>query len=224
MSGIPGWYGKLPFIGDFASRRLPSAFVSTWDDWLQSVVYGGRSLLGEQWLPVYLNSPVWHFSISPGLCGNPAWFGLLMSSVDRANRHFPFTLAYPVAAEALHDIAPGTVVDWLSTLESDIVAMLDVDGSVDSLEQRLLQRASPSMHDETQPSAAENLTAFVDRQAEIAYETVPNLLQAQLRASIQHGSPSSLWWTGPDDAGIALATACRGLPSAEAYCEMLRGE
>jgi type VI secretion system protein ImpM len=34
-TGVPGWFGKLPSLGDFASRRLPDAFVSRWDRWLQ---------------------------------------------------------------------------------------------------------------------------------------------------------------------------------------------
>ena len=31
---LPGWYGKLPALGDFASRRLPPEFVEPWDRWL----------------------------------------------------------------------------------------------------------------------------------------------------------------------------------------------
>ena len=45
---LPGWYGKLPFIGDFANRRLPSAFINAWDDWLQQVIHGSRTALGEE--------------------------------------------------------------------------------------------------------------------------------------------------------------------------------
>ena len=31
----PGWFGKLPGMGDFAHRRLPEPFRSAWDRWLQ---------------------------------------------------------------------------------------------------------------------------------------------------------------------------------------------
>ena len=27
-----GWYGKLPTLGDFASRRLDNDFVDIWDN------------------------------------------------------------------------------------------------------------------------------------------------------------------------------------------------
>ncbi len=218
---IPGWYGKLPFLGDFASRRLPTSFLTRWDDWLQASVYGARSLLGEQWLPTYLNSPVWHFSIAPGICGNNAWFGLLMSSVDRANRHFPFTLAHPVPPEGLHDLALGTVTSWLDSMEPEIVAMLDLDASVEQLEDRLLHFAPPPMQDDTRPRVAENFADFFDVQGTVSASDVPSLLSAQVTAASQNGIISSLWWTGEDDAGQASITACRSLPSAEAYCEML---
>ena len=33
-TGVPGWFGKLPGLGDFASRRLPDTFVAAWDRWL----------------------------------------------------------------------------------------------------------------------------------------------------------------------------------------------
>ena len=30
----PGWHGKLPTLGDFASRRLEAPFIEAWDGWL----------------------------------------------------------------------------------------------------------------------------------------------------------------------------------------------
>jgi type VI secretion system protein ImpM len=224
-AALPGWYGKLPFLGDFAGRRLPSAFVRAWDDWLQSVIYGGRSLLGEEWLQRYLNAPVWHFCLSPGVCGNTAWFGLLMSSVDRANRHFPFTLAHGVAREALHDAALGAIVDWLDALEGEAVAMLDLDGSVQTLEERLAAFAPPLNLDDTRPRVAENLAVFFDRPLQVPLSEVPALLAAVAQESTRAGGgrPISLWWSGAGDGRNALVCACDGLPSSDRYAVMLGG-
>lgn len=218
---LPGWYGKLPFLGDFASRRLPTSFVRTWDDWLQSVIYGGRSILGEQWLPSYLNAPVWHFCLAPGVCGNNAWFGLLMSSVDRANRHFPFTIAHPVPREALHDLALGAIAAWLDALENEAVGMLDLEGSVQAVEQRLAAFAQPAGLDDTRPRVAENLGSYFERPYAVSASEVPSLLAAVASEAARGGTPMSLWWTGADQNGNALAWVCRGLPSAEGYCAML---
>ena len=30
---VPGWYGKLPALGDFASRRLEPGWIAGWDGW-----------------------------------------------------------------------------------------------------------------------------------------------------------------------------------------------
>lgn len=226
VQALPGWYGKLPFLGDFAGRRLPPSFVRTWDDWLQSVIYGGRSLLGEEWLQRYLNSPIWHFCLAPGVCGNNAWFGLLMSSVDRANRHFPFTLAHGVAREALHDLSLASITDWLNALESEAVAMLDLEGSVQMLEDRLASFAPPAGLDDTRPRAAENLGSYFDGPLHVPASEVPSLLAALASESTRgSGAPISLWWTNADDHGQgALVCACHGLPTAERYSAMLGGD
>lgn len=228
MSGdapaLPGWYGKLPFLGDFAGRRLPSSFVRTWDDWLQSVIYGGRALVGEEsWLERYLNAPIWHFCLAPGVCGNSAWFGLLMSSVDRANRHFPFTLAHGVPREGLHDVALGAIADWLAALEAEAVAMLDLDGSVPALEDRLASFAAPASLDDTRPRVAENLGAYFEQPRLVETSEIPTLLAAVAEHASREGSaPISLWWSSAED-GKSIVRGCRGLPSAEEYGEMLGG-
>ena len=54
-AALPGWYGKMPNLGDFASRRLPSRFIVPWDDWLQRSLTGSRALMGESWLATSYN-------------------------------------------------------------------------------------------------------------------------------------------------------------------------
>lgn len=225
---LPGWYGKLPFLGDFAGRRLPSSFVGTWDDWLQSVIYGSRALLGEEtWLQRYLSSPVWHYCLAPGICGNNAWFGLIMSSVDRANRHFPFTIAHGVEREALHDLSLVSIVGWLGSLEAQAVAMLDLEGSVQAVENRLAGFAPPAALDDTRPRVAEDLARYFDGALHVAAADVPSLLAAVVeQATRGDGSDAaiSLWWSSADDQGQGvIVRACQGLPSAEVYTEMLGG-
>ncbi len=106
---IPGWYGKLPHLGDFASRRLPGEFIRTWDVWLQEVLQATRASLGEAWLDCYLTMPIWRFVLLPGLVGPSGWAGVLMPSVDRVGRQFPLTLA--VALPSAKPIKDGMVVN-----------------------------------------------------------------------------------------------------------------
>ena len=49
--------------------------------------------MGEDWLPAFLEAPVWRFILSAGLCGERAALGLMLPSVDRAGRYFPLTFA-----------------------------------------------------------------------------------------------------------------------------------
>ena len=67
-----GFYGKIPARGDFVRAGLPRDFTDPWDAWLQSVHRGSRALMGEAWLPAFLEAPVWRFALPPGMCGAQA--------------------------------------------------------------------------------------------------------------------------------------------------------
>ena len=87
-----GFYGKLPARGDFVRAGLPRDFTDPWDDWLQSVIAGSRALMGDAWLPAFLEAPVWRFRPAAGMCGARAALGLMLPSVDKAGRYFPLDL------------------------------------------------------------------------------------------------------------------------------------
>jgi type VI secretion system protein ImpM len=92
-SDAAGFFGKIPSHGDFVARRLPAGFTGPWDAWLQAGMADSRARLGDAWLPTYLNSPIWRFALAAGVCGPQAWSGVMMPSVDRVGRYFPFTIA-----------------------------------------------------------------------------------------------------------------------------------
>ena len=103
VEALPGWFGKLPGIGDFAHRRLPEAFRETWDLWLQTNLLRLREQ-HEDWVARYLEGPVWFFVLGEQVAGARAWIGVLMPSVDGVGRYFPFTLAAELVlpADASH--------------------------------------------------------------------------------------------------------------------------
>ncbi|RZI70695.1 MAG: type VI secretion system-associated protein TagF [Variovorax sp.] len=96
VGALPGWFGKLPGIGDFAHRRLPEAFRETWDTWLQTNLLTLRER-HEDWVARYLEGPLWFFVLGEQVAGANAWIGVLMPSVDGVGRYFPFTLAAELA-------------------------------------------------------------------------------------------------------------------------------
>lgn len=135
-SAAAGWYGKVPFLGDFASRRLPEAFIKPWDNWLQLSLAASRAGTGEGWLDLYLTFPVWRFVMPAGLVGDSCWIGIFLPSVDRVGRCFPLTICEPVACTALEQAGLIGIDTHLAALEETGIEALDAT-SVDFLEERL---------------------------------------------------------------------------------------
>lgn len=130
---LPGWFGKLPGMGDFAHRRLPEAFRERWDGWLHDGLMRLRER-HDDWTARYLEAPLWCFVLGRGVAGDRLWLGVLMPSVDGVGRYFPFTVAIEF------DDQPPPLWSWwqrasqaaLDGLEQDLDAL-----RFDTLLQRL---------------------------------------------------------------------------------------
>jgi type VI secretion system protein ImpM len=134
----PGFYGKVPVLGDFLSRRMPPGFVQTWDEWLQRIVENSRAAIGESWLDAWLEAPIWHFALGKGVAGPAPCFGVLIPSVDRVGRYFPFTI--------LGLGKPGGMAldDWGRRVEALALAALDDGFDPARLEADLAALGSPA--------------------------------------------------------------------------------
>ncbi|UII69348.1 type VI secretion system-associated protein TagF [Pseudomonas sp. HN11] len=129
-----GFFGKVPSLGDFVSRRLPLAFLNPWDAWLQVGLQCSRERWGEQWLEVYLCSPIWHFALAAGVCGEEGWAGVMIPSVDRVGRYFPLTVAAARGEVLLLDAAWHSEVERLALSALGEALSLEVfDDSVQAL-------------------------------------------------------------------------------------------
>jgi len=212
---IPGWYGKLPSLGDFASRRLPVEFVTRWDAWLQDVVPAARATLGDGWLDTYLTMPIWRFTLLPGLVGSSGWAGVLMPSVDRVGRHFPLTVAMemPTHAAAAHAVFEGA--EWFAGLEDAALAALDPTRTVDDLDGALVQSvlAVPATG-EAGPVGPVRVLPSVEAFAPLAKGEA-------LRAWSESAGWMTLWWTRGRVDAVPLMLGCTGLPTAEEFVRLL---
>ena len=143
----PGWYGKLPALGDFASRRLPPLFVEPWDAWLAAGLAAWREA-DETWLDAFLAAPTWHFALGAGVpfAQSPGYVGVLMPSVDRVGRYFPLTVARPRGS--FESEAPSV---WLRELEALAVAALHEDWNADRFDAELGGLAPPDEDGATGP-------------------------------------------------------------------------
>ncbi len=157
---IPGWYGKLPTLGDFASRRLSGEFIEPWDLWLGEGLAAQRETLGEAWLDAYLHSPTWRFVLMPGtfagLEPQQALAGVLMPSVDRVGRYFPLTLVAGLAQLPQSAAALESLLGWLHRLEDLALDALQDDWSIEELDTALaeLPPISALAADPTPPASA----------------------------------------------------------------------
>jgi type VI secretion system protein ImpM len=129
---VAGFYGKLPARGDFVRAALPRDFTDPWDNWLAGVMAASRASMGDDWLPAFLESPVWRFALPPGLCGERAALGLMLPSVDRAGRYFPLTFAALFANRPPEADSPDAEA-WLDRCEAAGRAALEEDAEPDRL-------------------------------------------------------------------------------------------
>ena len=131
-AALPGWFGKLPGMGDFAHRRLPEAFRAVWDQWLQR----GMSRLRDRadWTERYLEAPIWCFALGRQVAGEQAWIGVLMPSVDGVGRYFPFAIAVELSANSpgtLRGEALAAALEWWA--HATQAALEGLDGDLDAL-------------------------------------------------------------------------------------------
>lgn len=217
---LPGWYGKLPALGDFASRRLPPAFISFWDAWLQRGMASSRIHLQERWLERYLNGPLWNFALLPGVCGESAWAGAMMPSVDKVGRHFPLTIA--VELEPLPEIMETLLAaqDWFAGIEQLALACLDVGFDPAQLEQRLHASAFPVPRECREQEGARRMDRWWNGQPGSALalelpsrESLGTLFRdAGLNQAGRAGYGRSIWWSVAAPGGAVRLQAYPGMP------------
>jgi len=138
-----GFFGKVPSLGDFVSRRLAPEFLGPWDAWLQAGLQCSHERLGEQWLEVYLCSPIWHFALTAGVCGELGWAGVMIPSVDRVGRYFPLTVAAAVGVISPLDTA------WYGEVERLALSALSEAFSLEAFDELLMALPLPTQINES---------------------------------------------------------------------------
>ena len=211
-AAIPGWFGKLPSLGDFATRRLSPEFVKAWDAWLQDVLPATRAALGEGWLDRYLTMPIWRFVFLPGLVTERGWAGVLMPSVDRVGRHFPLTVAVELSSHAAAARAVFEGAEWFAGLEDAALVVLDPTRGVDDLDGELAQRpvAAPPTGERDGPVGPLRALPSVEAFGPLAEGEA-------LRAWSESTGWRALWWTRGRVDGDSLMLGCAGFPTAEEF-------
>lgn len=212
-----GWFGKLPSIGDFASRRLPPAIIDTWDEWLSEGLQGWREADPDGWLDDYLAGPSWRFVLMPGALlpcvAQAPVAGVLMPSVDRVGRYFPFTLLLPLRQLPIDASEAESLLGHLVSMNDLALDAMEQDWTIEQLEaqlerlaQQLPQGFSTSRHPRVAPELGEIL----------AGPDLSRWLAAASASSFaQKWYGHSLWWC--DRTGGHRLRVELGLPRGPAF-------
>jgi type VI secretion system protein ImpM len=223
----PGWYGKLPTLGDFASRRLDDTFMEAWDAWL---ALGLTQLQGDgasDWPKGYLESPSWRFILMPGAlkgaAGKTAWAGVLMPSVDRVGRYFPFTIAQPLADLPLDPPAFRRLSDWCDKVDEIAVNALFNDWSLQQLEDEILATPLILRDADVAPLAATSASNGPEGTRTFQPLNFNDLMLEHALCSLTRLNDMSLWLANAHE-GTSAVIATRGLPSASEFGALLGGK
>lgn len=240
MTTVAGWYGKLPTLGDFASRRLSQTFIEPWDAWLAAGLAHWQRRAPDTWLADYLAGPSLRFVLMPGvLAGSPEVqeggpanapvAGVLMPSVDRVGRYFPFTLAAPLSRRPAHGSETNALLAWLQNLDDLALDALQDDWSIERLESELARTdaAPPSWDAGSAPAAAAAIPGPEPANVGLKEFLLPSALSDWLDAGVQTMLDARLagqaWWLcgGPDGPACCLRVT-QGLPRDDDFVALMR--
>ena len=219
-----GYYGKLPSRGDFLSWRLPRAFVEVWDSWLQEAIACSRNQLGEEWLSCYLTSPVWRVLMSAGALSNEGFAGVLIPSVDRVGRYYPFLVACQLRDNCDALALMGQDQAWFVRAERLALDALDEAIDIDELDEGISALGMPEP-----PSAVTGVPSrprstlswrLSIRSVDQVADALPDLT-ADLFPRVF--PVFTLWWTDGSERVEPSFLICPGLPQPASFAALLTG-
>ena len=218
----PGWYGKLPMLGDFAHRRLPLSFVNACDSWLSQGIAASRESLGPSWLDNYLTAPLWCFVWSPNVVDEHWWFGVLMPSVDAVGRYFPLMVAFSAehAPTELGELAQWA--QWYDSTGACALQTLEDQTTLEKFESALAAAGTPLKTTPPDPAPTQALTKELQlHPAQGAWpQDAATVLLRSLTARLQG---HSTWWVQGGSEVPQPVTVLRGLPAADRFAALFQG-
>lgn len=222
-----GFFGKMPARGDFLSGGLPREFTDPWDDWIQGALGQSQEQLGDQWLDVYLTSPLWCFALGPAQCGERPWAGVLMPSVDAVGRYFPLTIAAPIGPDINVLSLPEGDAAWFAAVEALARSTLDDTFELEGFEQQVAALGAPAGAPAPASDGAAGATAPPGNAWRFGMPQASQLrldCRALLHDVLGRLMYSySLWWTSGSARISPSYLFCQGLPPVQGYAAMLGG-
>ncbi|MCK5817738.1 MAG: type VI secretion system-associated protein TagF [Psychromonas sp.] len=213
-----GYYGKIPSKGDFIYNDFNLDFIYHWNEWMESIITVSKEQLEGNWLDCYLTSPIWHFSLSEGVCCENAIFGSIIPSIDKKSRYFPFSIVKSHHATAVQAWSKNS---WDLEFEKIILEVLEDDFDLlkwDNKLQFLPKWFDPivSYYNEVKENNTHNTMLIMGLET----DNIETLLDQQYKLRFQS---YSLWWTRGSDLVAPSLIITEGLPPVNLFSSMLDG-
>ena len=203
---LPGFFGKVPTIGDFIARRIPKDFAPLWEDWLQTLLVASRQRFGAEWQAAWLEMPVWHFVLGAGVVARHRAYGVLIPSVDRVGRDFPLTIL------GVGQDHGSPLSHWALAVEALALAALDDGFSASGLDADLAALGAPQDPPLFEGAARTGLTSLqvsADWPEDVE-QAIPTLARGE-----------TLWWCRGSARVPPSLLRCIGMPSPEQSARFL---
>ena len=219
-----GLFGKLPAHGDFIQRNLPAGFINVWDEWLQHFVAGTKEQLADNWLDVYLTSPLWRFVLSEGVVDENSWAGIMIPSVDRVGRYYPFSIVKKLS----QTVNPFEFIQqqssWYKEIEDLALSALDGEVLLDDLVEALAVMEVTHVSDYSRSGfnvESDGIQFDMEFEEQSSSSVYPLLLDATMTKMFQS---YSVWHTTGSNYVKPCLFTSQGMPSVQKMPSMLNGD
>lgn len=220
----PGLYGKLPAYGDFVVRNLASSFVNDWDLWMQQFMSGTRERIGADWLDIYLTSPLWRFVLSPGVIDENVWAGVVMPSVDKVGRYFPFSIVLKLPADVNPLEFLSSRSEWFVDMEELSLSALQGEITLEDLSQRL-DNSKLVLHSSYRrvlhKRGVRDLYAQIELEEQLPFSVYPQFLDHCLSETF---NSYSVWSTDGSERVAPCVFTTQHLPTMDKMSAMIDGQ
>ncbi len=226
MSNL-GFFGKIPLTGDFIHRRMSSVFMNRWDEWLKVNILHSQKKLGERWLPIYSQSPMWRFCIAPGVIDDKAYLGVMIPSVDSVGRYFPLTVAQAVDVKAIPFMLSDTANQWFHSIEDLLLDLLEgyepnlqvFDAKIAALQPKWIDSLASIPAGQTSLNKTFNLHLEVSSASSINH----SLSSLMLNNLLESKKGFTFWWNEGSEAYQPNMLLSDKLPAMDQFCALLDG-
>lgn len=227
---MTGFLGKLPTVGDFITRSLPTAIADTWMDLTDDAFALGAREGGPDWYEDCQDAPPLCFALAPGALGETGWIGQLRPSLDSFGRSYPFTVLRPLPRPVPVLAAPTLLSRWFTKTDITVLSAMEGSLTVDRLG-TVLGGIGTTPSDEAAAAPliplqfpAESVQGWVgpvgagDGAGKLAWY---EMLLTEILT--ENGAPT-LWWQLPAGDAVERVALLRGMPGPEGFRAFLSGD